>query len=384
MVKMKQSPKNILITSIVFFWFAQYVYIPFQTPYLTSIHVSSQFIGIIVGTYGISQMLLRLPVGVLADSQNRHKQLIVIGCLSSGLASVFRTVLNNGIGFLIGNLFSGLSSAMWISFMVLYMSFYSANQQQKATSQIIFANNLGMLLGFITSTCLYDLVGMRIICVFSIISGIISAFFALHLPKGGEMSESPKIGYLLQVCKQKQLIVFSILALVQQGVQMSTTMSFTNQIMKDLGGSTLVIGISSIIYMLSAVIFAKFASSDFSSKIGPKKWIPAIFTTTMLYCVFVPQCTQIYQLCLLQVLPGMSTGILFSYLTSEAMKYVPLEKKSTAMGFFQAIYALGMTVFPMICGSILESYSMSYAYYFLAVICIVSIIISSVFYSKNS
>lgn len=381
---MKKSPKNILIISVVFFWFAQYVYIPFQTPYLTSIHVSSQFIGIVVGTYGISQMILRLPVGVLADSQNRHKQFIIIGCLSSGMASVFRTVLNNGTGFLIGNLFSGLASAMWISFMVLYMSFYSSSQQQKATSQIILANNLGMLLGFITSTCLYDVVGMRVICILSIIAGMISALFSLSLSKGQDIQNPPQIGYLLKVCKQKQLIIFSLLALVQQGVQMSTTMSFTNQIMKDLGGSTLIIGVSSIIYMLSAVLFARFASTDFCLKIGPQRCIPCIFITTALYCILVPQCIEIYYICILQILPGMSTGILFSYLTSEAMKFVPIEKKSTAMGFFQAVYALGMTLFPMICGQILGFYSMSYAYYFLAIICAFSSIISVFYYTKNN
>ena len=52
------------------------------------------------------------------------------------------------------------------------------------------------------------------------------------------------------------------------------------------------------------------------------------------------------------------------------MKYVPQESKSTAMGFFQAVYALGMTLFPMICGNIVSHFSMLYAYLFLAVICL--------------
>jgi len=107
---------------------------------------------------------------------------------------LFRIIFNNGIGFLIGNLFSGLAramsffqagyaSAMRISFMVLYMSFYPKDQQTKATSSIIVANNLGMLLGFITSTLLYEKIGMQMICLLSVISGIISALFISLLPK---------------------------------------------------------------------------------------------------------------------------------------------------------------------------------------------------------
>ena len=380
---MKLTKQRIVFISVIFFWFAQYVYIPYQTPYLTLIQTSTSFIGIIIGTYGMSQMLLRLPIGLLADYQNKHKTIMLIGALSSGIASLFRVIFNNGVGFLIGNLFSGLASAMWISFMVLYMSFYSQSEQTKATSEIIVANNLGMLLGFVTSTLLYDYVGMRMICLFSVISGIISALFIMTLPKEEKTTTHETIPSLLSICKDKNLIIFSFLALVQQGVQMTTTMSFTTQIIKDLGATTFQVGLSSIIYMLSAVFFANMASHPFCNKHGPRKIIPFVFITTALYCFAVPQTQSIYMIFLLQILPGMSTGILFSYLTSEAMKYVPLSKKSTAMGFFQAVYALGMTVFPMICGNLMSTYSMSFAYFFLAIICLISACFSFGFMKIN-
>ena len=76
------------------------------------IQTSTSFIGIIIGSYGISQMVLRLPVGLLANYRNKHKMIMLIGALSSGCASLFRIIFNNGIGFLIGNLFSGLARAM--------------------------------------------------------------------------------------------------------------------------------------------------------------------------------------------------------------------------------------------------------------------------------
>lgn len=371
---MKQ--KKLLSIAIVLFWFAQYVYIPYQTPYLTLIQTSTAFIGIIIGTYGISQMLLRLPVGLLADYRNKHKVLMILGAFSSGIASLFRIVLNNGTGFFIANLFSGLASAMWISFMISYMNFYPKDQQAKATSSITVINNLGMLLGFITSTLLYDHIGMQMICLLSTLAGLISGVCLLFLPKEKTQPTTKTIPGLLKVCTQKNLIVFSLLALVQQGVQMTTTMSFTTQIIKDLGASSSLVGLSSITYMLSAVFFARFASSDFCMKIGVGKWIPFTFMTTALYCILVPLSPSIFMIFILQILPGMSTGILLSYLTSEAMKYVPQASKSTAMGFFQAVYALGMSTFPMICGSIVSHYSMLYAYLFLAVICVIAAIIS--------
>lgn len=369
---MKKNSR-ILLAAVVFFWFAQYVYIPFQTPYLTGTGISSQMIGVIVGAYGISQMLLRLPVGVLADCRDHHKLFIVSGGIFAGTASIFRVVSGSGTGYLVANLFSGLASAMWISFMVLYMSYYPA-QQQKATGQLIFANNLGMLAGFMTSTVLYERLGMGMICLFSVCAGFGCALTAMFLETTKESKAVPEVTVrsLLSVCKNRRLWLFSLLALVQQGVQMSTTMSFTTQIIRELGADTFLTGCASVIYMLSAVLWAKFATTECCNRISPKKWIILVFCTTAVYCFFVPKSTSTGMVCVLQILPGMATGILLSFLTSEAMKEIPAEKRSTAMGFFQAVYALGMTGFPVICGKIADGISMNAAYTVLAVLCILA------------
>ena len=57
-------------------------------------------------------MGLRLSVGLLEDYKNKHKMIMLIGALSSGCVSLFRIIFNNGIVFLIENLFSGLARAM--------------------------------------------------------------------------------------------------------------------------------------------------------------------------------------------------------------------------------------------------------------------------------
>lgn len=381
-----QKKQSLLLLSIVvLFWFAQYVYIPYQTPYLHSIQLSSDIIGSIIGAYGISQMVLRLPVGILADKNGRHKLLIFIGTLSSGLASILRVVYPDGFGFFFGNLFSGLASAMWISFMVLFMSYYSHGKQQKATGRLIFANNLGMLAGFITSTLLYDYVGMITLCVFSIFSGILGAFLSLFLKKSNfQFQPSRSANYLLSVCKNNKLILFSFLALIQQGIQMSTTMSFTTQIVSSLGASSLSVGVTSIVYMLSAVISAIISSKpDFYERYTYDQSIPSIFLLLFMYCILVPVTQSIWLIALLQILPGFSTGILLSSLTTEAMTEVPIDKKSTAMGFFQAIYALGMSVFPLISGYIQSHTSMQTAFFFLGCTSILGAIASAWYYKRK-
>lgn len=377
MNSLQHKQPTLILLIVVFFWFAQYVYVPYQTTHLLLSHISSNIVGTIIGAYGISQLALRLPVGVLADLSSNHKLFIVLGTFLAGIASLFRIILPEEIGFLLGNILSGAASATWISFMILFMSYYSQEEQVTATSKIVLANNLGMLVGFVVSTLLYDQVGMTMICLFSLISGATGCLLSFFI-KTTKPTQLPKLTILelLGVIKNKDLLLFSCLALVQQGVQMSTTMSFTNQLIKDLGASNIIVGSSSIIYMLSAVLFAKLASTNLLNLLPKQVWIYSSFSLLGIYCIFVSNTNSIAIICFLQIIPGMGTGILFSLLTSQALKTIDLHKRSTAMGFFQAVYALGMTLFPMISGFVNETISMRAAFLFLAGTCFFAIPIS--------
>ena len=380
--KFSKKEEMIFLISVSFFWFAQYVYIPYQTIYLTSINVGTSFIGIIVGAYGISQMLLRLPVGLSADIVKKHKYFIMIGGLSSGMASLFRVLIPNGVGFLIANLLSGLASAMWISFMVFYTGHFSGEEQQSATARIVMFNNIGMLMGFIASTLLYNSISMKGLCTLSVCGGVMTFLLSLSIKEEVPEKSTHKVGELISVCSNKRLLLFSFIALIQQGVQLTTSMSFTNQVLGDLGASNAIIGISSIIYMISSVVFSALSSRN-TFKGAPRVLIPTVLVIIATYCILVPTVNSIPIIMLLQILPGTSSGILFSCATSEAMKEVKPFQKSTAMGFFQAFYAIGMTTFPMLTGKLATNYSMSTGFFVLAGIAIFGCLVAVCFYKAE-
>jgi len=384
----QENQAKMLLSIITLFWFTQYLHVPFQVVYLNEINVSSQLIGMIIGVYGVAQLGLRLPVGLGADRNGNHKLFIIIGMLTAGLGALFRVVMPNGIGFLIANFLSGLASAMWISFMVLYSNFFSKDDQRKAMSQTILANSTGIMLAFVLSTLLHHVMGMVYLNALAIVSGAIGIIFAMRLDKPAPKTEILSVGNLLMVLKNKKLLLFSGLALVKQGVQLATVMSFTSQAVRDLGASNTLVGISTIVFMISSVIAARIASTEgFIQRFSRKLLIPAILGLMAIYCFLIPNSTAIWQILILQVLPALANGILFALLTAEAMSEIPLEKKSTAMGCYQALYAIGMTLFPAISGAIAGHFTMNHAFYFLSLMCVIAMIISFCYYrfaSKES
>ena len=357
---------------VALFWVSMYVNIPFQTPYLESTGTSSGLIGLIVGAYGVTQVLLRVPVGVFADKIGRHKKIILAGCGFSFLACFLRSVFCNAHGFFAANLCGGIAAGMWISFFVFYTSKFSDAHQQIATSRVMIFFNGGMLLAFLLCTAFYQFLGMRGMCVIGAIASLTGFVLALFLSEPYTRPSDLPVKDLLAVCGHRRIIVFSLIALLQQGIQMSTTMSFTNQYIKSCGASDMIVGLSSVIYMLSAVVFAGLASRGVCKKRGGRFWIPVIFLIVAAYCALVPRIRFIPLLLIAQIFPGMSQGWLLTLATSEAMTGVPHEKRSTAMGFFNAVYAVGLTVFPMFTGSVIAAGGMRTGYALLSVIALAS------------
>mgnify|MGYP005764329273 FL=1 len=102
-----------------------------------------------------------------------------------------------------------------------------------------------------------------------------------------------------------------------------------------------------------------------------------------LYCGLVPNMGSVYGIYFCQILAASAMGFLFTSLTSESMRGIPEKYYSTAMGIFQAVYAVGMTVFPVLAGSVENSLTEKAAFYFMAVCLMAGFGASIVFYRKK-
>jgi predicted MFS family arabinose efflux permease len=177
-----KAPENRQLGVIVaLFWFSQYVYIPYQTPYLTALEVSAGFIGVIIGAYGITQMLLRIPAGLMADRSGSHKRFILLGQGAAVTANLTRIFFPGGIGFLAANLLSGLASALWISYMMMVIQGYPPQEKQRGTSRAILYNNIGILSGFVWGMVFYERWGMTFLCVSAVAAAGLGLMLALGL-----------------------------------------------------------------------------------------------------------------------------------------------------------------------------------------------------------
>ena len=372
---------NLLFIIMTLLWLSLYVYIPYQVTYLSSINVNTSMIGIIIGVYGAAQMFLKFPFGLLNDYIGKCRSLIILAGFLTSLGGVIRSLNTNQYGFLIGGTLCGISASIWTVFMVLYASYFDKNEEYKATSKALVASVLGMFIAFLIAAIFYDKLGMKFILAVSAVSGALVSLLGLFL-KDSKHNKKMSFNDLFSVIKNKRLIVFSLLAVVMQGVQMSAVISFTLNRIKELGGSDNNVGMASIISMFFAIVGA-FVPSKIKNENNIKKYIPISFIIMALYCIIVISVNNVFIVMASQVLGGFSSGILASLLTSESIKEIDIDKKSSAMGFFQSTYSLGIFIFPIITGKLIDLYSINLAYIVLAVIAFLSSVISIYYYITN-
>ena len=127
------------------YWGALYVYSPILSVYAESLGATFTLIGIVVGTYGLVQMVLRIPLGILSDRWGRRLPFLyaghffnIVGCLGLALAptatylAVFRGVL-------------GISAATWVAFTVLYASYFPSDEAPKAMGIMSAINGVSLI-----------------------------------------------------------------------------------------------------------------------------------------------------------------------------------------------------------------------------------------------
>lgn len=372
---------NTLFIIMILYWFSLYTYIPFQVPYLYALNVTPSIVGIILGLYGASQMILRFPFGIISDYFGKYKIFIVLGSLLSAVSCIIKIVYPSANGFLIGNILTGVAASTWLMYMVLYYSYFDRSKEHMAASKCLVANVIGMFLGFLFATIFYQKFGMNLMLIAAALAAFAATILALFL-KEEKREKKNNIKDLILVIKNKRLLFFSVLSIIEQGIHMAASVSFTLNRIKELGGASYLVGIASLLNMFFAIVSAYIASTPFASKRGSKFYVPFSFVLLGLYCVAVILTKNIFVIVASQILSGLSIGMLASYLTSEALIEIDRDKKSSAMGFYQTAYSIGIFIYPIITGKIVEMYSIEMAYIFLTASAVICAFIALLYYKK--
>lgn len=361
--------ENRLFSAVFLFWFSVYTYPSFLTSYaVNTLHATNVLAGMIVGSYGLTQMILRIPLGILSDVLKRRKPFVMMGfglsiAASGGLALVDilagREIVPEGLA--LAALFcrgvSGMTAAAWVNLSVLYSSNYHGEDLAPAMSRLIVPQCGSQIIAMLLGAQLAGRLGELYAFLLATAAGMAGLLVMARIQETRPTGEPMTVRALAAVIRNRQLVQGTVLATVYQLVVWATAQGFVQNWARDvIGMTTAELGFLSVANLLPNTILSRFSGTVFAPRFGRKTVLGAGFGFLAAACCFYPQTDSMWSLMGAQALLGCGVGLIMPLTMASAIETVPENRRGAAMGIYQAIYGLGMFAGPVIAGWVIEGF----------------------------
>jgi MFS family permease len=343
---------TLLVTSS-FFWFAHYTYVPILTPYAEHLGGSFGLIGFVVSAYGFSQLVLRLPLGIYSDRIGRRKPFVVVGLFAAGLAGICLALSPNPESMVGARLISGVSACAWVAFTVLYPSYLPPGRTTKAIGELSFVNGVSIMTASLLGGWLADVLGWTAPFWAASAFGFIGFLLALSIHEAPAVRTVRRMS-LLTVARYPGLLWASIASALGLYTVFATSFGFLPNYAVTIGATKTQLGLLSTVTLLFSSAAGLLVGTVTVPRLGARRAVVLSYLTTAVTIFLTPHVHTVYLLFLLQAVTGLARGTAHPVMMSLAIHGLEDRERATAMGFYQAVYAIGMMLGPIGAGFIGE------------------------------
>lgn len=381
MVKKHMAKGRIYLIYIVttLFWFSTYIYTPMLPTYIKSLGASYFLVGLILGCYGVGQMLLRVPIGILSDRLNKRKVFISLGLVSLLISSLGMYFFKNPLLILVFRSFSGVASAFWVIFTVLYSSYFAESEATKAMGVLSAFCNGGILLGLLSGGFIVREFSIKVVFIVSVITAVIGLVFSFAISEKRVERKPIEVKELFMVVHDSNFIAVSVIGVICQFVSFATVYGFTPVVAENLGASDFQIAMLTAISALPSVIGSALSGSFFAKRFGENKTMVYGLILAALSCCIIPFAPNMMILSISQFFGGFGTGTVFPLLMGLSIKNVSGDKRATAMGIFQSVYGLGMFMGPTVVGALSDGIGIRWGFITIGAVALSGVFISMLY-----
>ncbi|MBM01705.1 MAG: hypothetical protein CL762_03190 [Chloroflexi bacterium] len=369
------SSEKLVILGSTFWWFSLYVYVPILPIFSKDLGANLGFVGLIVASYSIGQILFRIPIGYLSDRLKSRKLFSVFAALVSTLGSSFLFFADQPNEVFIGRTITGISAAGWVAISVYYSSFFSPKERSKSSTYILGSNTISVFLGTFLSGFISDLFGTNMCFLISILSGLMATLlFILSKENKFKLEVEFSTSVFFKLMSNRLLIAFCVIGIFIQFVTFSTLFSFFPIYLNGLGYTDSIVG-NVVSFSTLASLAGTLMSPILLRKFGFWKTASASSIPIAMSTLITPFIENLSVLIIMRLIAGFGVGIVFSSLMGLIVREFQENYQASAMGIFQAIYAIGMFSGPLISGIIAANFGISYVFVFSSLVSLMIFIV---------
>lgn len=372
---------NLVILGSIFWWLSLYIYVPVLPIYSKDLGANLQFVGLIIGSYAVGQVLFRIPIGYFSDRLKSRRLFSVLSGIVSFIGSACLFLSNNPSDVFLGRSITGIAAAGWVAISIYYSSFFSQEERFKSSTRIVASNTFAVFLGSFLSGYISDSFGIKACFLISMISAIISSLlFFISKEKVLDIKTQFSTKQFINLLKNKLLISLCLIGIFVQFITFSVTFSFFPIYLNQIGYSDSVVG-NVVSFSTLAAIIGTITSPYLIKKFGLWRAFVLASIPIGITTLATPYFEDLILLTTLRLIAGIGTGIIFSSCMSTIVRGFEENYQASAMGIFQAIYAIGMFAGPIFSGVIASKLNLESVFIFSSSISLLIMIVG--FFMKS-
>lgn len=370
--------------AIFLFWASLYMYVPILPTHARAVGASEAQIGSILASYGLTQLLFRLPLGLLSDRIGRKKVFALLGALLVTASGAGLALARTPAALFAFRALSGGAATAWVTITVLYNSQFPIEKAVRTAGQLNFLSAIGQILAMSTGGFVAERWGAQFAFWASAALSLPALLaFAVVKDVRGTRGSGITMPQFVKAISTPRLLLVSGLAACSQYAMFATSLGFAAVRAQDLGATdgqlgllTTAVQVAKAIPMFALSVYGKPQNSRLATAAGL-----ALIAAPL--CVF-PFLTRFTLLVACQAVIGLGVGIVFPMLMGLALQAVEPEARASAMGVFQSIYALGMTLGPAISGGFARSWGITGVYLTNAALLVLAGLVAALFLRERA
>ena len=349
-------------SSTFLFWTALYLYVPIIPAHTEAMGASLVMVGAVISSYAIAQLLLRMPVGVWADHVGRRKPFVVGGLLFASAGAGAMALAPDPWSLFAGRAVTGIAAATWVVSSVFFASYFTAERTARGIGIISFVNNGAMVAATTVGGLLADRWDAEVVFAIAAVLGLIGVAFLLPVKEQSTSRRTRSLQSYRRVALQPDLLRASFAGMLLQFAGFATIFSFTLVYAARIGAGPSDLGLITGSYLGAATV-ATLVTVYLVERSG------YLFTITLGVAVMggallvTPLVTTLGVLVSLQVVTGAGRGLSNTALLALSISTVAPENRATAMGVYQAVYAIGMFAGPVVGGAVASAAGIDSVFY---------------------
>jgi predicted MFS family arabinose efflux permease len=343
------------------FWASLFLYAPVLPGYAASRGASLTMVGLVVGAYGVTQLALRLPVGIAADRWNARRAFVAGGLLASAAGALLMALAPSPLFLVIGRALAGAAAACWVVLLVVALTGLPRHRLPEAMSALTVAGTVAEAAAVLTGGILADLAGPTAPFHAAAALAALGLVPATRLSASGDDQEPASWARIARAASRPHLfLVASVTTLVTFAAYV-TTYTFVPVIARDLGARSVDLG---VLTMLAHGGFAAgaLAAGRASRHVAAPRLLMVGAALVAAAAAATPWLRGLAALDAAQLLGGLGRGLVNPVAATLAIASVPDEERTTAMAVYQATWAAGIVLGPPLAGWLADRFGLPAAF----------------------